>query len=250
MDWSCFKLVFLAWNMIKNLRGHASTTECAKRLLHALVSFIKIALVLWRELQHRCTIRINSQCLLSFTAGEEVRLECLRRRWRVRDADVRLPAVPQADRDVSLESLLQFSSCHLTFLSGRVCVPRSYSLPFFLCSDKKEVVIHSDDAFAPVGYLKLHEMHLEDKAWRKKEWPYDVEAAFGSLVRWEINVPVSLFGVACWACYEHHSSDVNQITCAMHTKHLFALFYLFNPLMLSQLHCIPEDSCNIDITGT
>ncbi|XP_037524562.1 diphthine--ammonia ligase isoform X1 [Rhipicephalus sanguineus] len=29
--------------------------------------------------------------------------------------------------------------------------------------DESEVVIHSDDAFAPVGYLKIKRMHLEDK---------------------------------------------------------------------------------------
>ncbi|EEC20534.1 ATP-binding domain-containing protein, putative [Ixodes scapularis] len=29
--------------------------------------------------------------------------------------------------------------------------------------DKSETVIHSDDAFAPVGYLKLTKIHLEDK---------------------------------------------------------------------------------------
>ena len=33
----------------------------------------------------------------------------------------------------------------------------------FSFSDTSEVVIHSDDAFAPVGYLKLKEMHLQDK---------------------------------------------------------------------------------------
>uniref|UniRef100_A0A131YG33 Diphthine--ammonia ligase n=1 Tax=Rhipicephalus appendiculatus TaxID=34631 RepID=A0A131YG33_RHIAP len=29
--------------------------------------------------------------------------------------------------------------------------------------DESKVVIHSDDAFAPVGYLKIKRMHLEDK---------------------------------------------------------------------------------------
>lgn len=32
-----------------------------------------------------------------------------------------------------------------------------------LVVDERETVIHSDDAFAPVGYLKLRKMHLEDK---------------------------------------------------------------------------------------
>ena len=31
------------------------------------------------------------------------------------------------------------------------------------CSDELETVIHSDDAFAPVGYLNFKKMHLEDK---------------------------------------------------------------------------------------
>ena len=29
--------------------------------------------------------------------------------------------------------------------------------------DEKNIVIHSDDAFAPVGYLTFSKMHLEDK---------------------------------------------------------------------------------------
>ena len=31
------------------------------------------------------------------------------------------------------------------------------------CRDESEVVIHSDDAFAPVGYLNFKSMHLEEK---------------------------------------------------------------------------------------
>ena len=30
-------------------------------------------------------------------------------------------------------------------------------------SDCQEIVLHSDDAFAPVGYLKFLKMHLEEK---------------------------------------------------------------------------------------
>ena len=33
----------------------------------------------------------------------------------------------------------------------------------FFCRDESEVVIHSDDAFAPVGFLQFKKMHLEDK---------------------------------------------------------------------------------------
>lgn len=33
----------------------------------------------------------------------------------------------------------------------------------FVGSDRQEILIHSDDAFAPVGYLKFLEMHLESK---------------------------------------------------------------------------------------
>ena len=31
------------------------------------------------------------------------------------------------------------------------------------CRDETETVIHSDDPFAPVGYLNLRKAHLEDK---------------------------------------------------------------------------------------
>ena len=37
----------------------------------------------------------------------------------------------------------------------------------FICSDESEVVIHSDDAFAPVGFLHFKKMHLQDK---EKVW--------------------------------------------------------------------------------
>ena len=33
----------------------------------------------------------------------------------------------------------------------------------YFCRDESEVVIHSDDAFAPVGFLQFKKMHLEDK---------------------------------------------------------------------------------------
>lgn len=32
-----------------------------------------------------------------------------------------------------------------------------------MCSDAAETVIHSADAFAPVGYLRFTEMHTENK---------------------------------------------------------------------------------------
>ena len=33
----------------------------------------------------------------------------------------------------------------------------------FITSDESESVIHSDDAFAPVGFLRFKKMHVEDK---------------------------------------------------------------------------------------
>lgn len=40
-----------------------------------------------------------------------------------------------------------------------------YMKVFFsrLCSDAAETVIHSADAFAPVGYLRFTDMHTESK---------------------------------------------------------------------------------------
>jgi hypothetical protein len=36
-------------------------------------------------------------------------------------------------------------------------------LVLYISSDTTEEIIHSDDAFAPVGYLNLKEAHVEDK---------------------------------------------------------------------------------------
>lgn len=36
-------------------------------------------------------------------------------------------------------------------------------LNYLCCRDSSEVVIHSADAFAPVAYLRLSELHLEEK---------------------------------------------------------------------------------------
>ena len=36
-------------------------------------------------------------------------------------------------------------------------------LPCRGASDRSEVCMHSDDAFAPVAYLRLRQLHLEDK---------------------------------------------------------------------------------------
>ena len=33
----------------------------------------------------------------------------------------------------------------------------------FVCSEESEVVVHSDDAFAPVAYLKLNKLVLQEK---------------------------------------------------------------------------------------
>lgn len=33
----------------------------------------------------------------------------------------------------------------------------------FITRDESESVIHSDDAFAPVGFLRFKKMHVEDK---------------------------------------------------------------------------------------
>jgi len=37
-------------------------------------------------------------------------------------------------------------------------------LHYVLHSDEVEVVMHSDDAFAPVAFLNLKKLHLEEKA--------------------------------------------------------------------------------------
>lgn len=34
---------------------------------------------------------------------------------------------------------------------------------YFIARDESEVVIHSDDAFAPVGFLRFKRMHVEQK---------------------------------------------------------------------------------------
>ena len=39
----------------------------------------------------------------------------------------------------------------------------SPALPCRGASDRSEVCMHSDDAFAPVAYLRLSQLHLEDK---------------------------------------------------------------------------------------
>ena len=38
--------------------------------------------------------------------------------------------------------------------------PYDYAL---FIRDEAETVIHSDDAFAPVGYINLNKLHLEEK---------------------------------------------------------------------------------------
>lgn len=39
----------------------------------------------------------------------------------------------------------------------------SFLFFFIFDRDESEVVIHSDDAFAPVGFLRFKKMHLQDK---------------------------------------------------------------------------------------
>ena len=42
-------------------------------------------------------------------------------------------------------------------------IPAEGTINCIIYRDQVETVIHSDDAFAPVGYLNLKEAHLEDK---------------------------------------------------------------------------------------
>jgi hypothetical protein len=50
-----------------------------------------------------------------------------------------------------------------TFSNPSFAICSSHFYFLFFSRDSQEVVIHSDDAFAPVGYLKFKQMHLEDK---------------------------------------------------------------------------------------
>lgn len=38
-----------------------------------------------------------------------------------------------------------------------------WSFFYFIARDESEVIIHSDDAFAPVGFLRFKRMHVEQK---------------------------------------------------------------------------------------
>lgn len=49
----------------------------------------------------------------------------------------------------------------------------------FLARDESEVVIHSDDAFAPVGFLRFKKMHMEDKE-QVPRWPIQLQKYYST----------------------------------------------------------------------
>ena len=58
----------------------------------------------------------------------------------------------------------------------------------FVDSDKQEILVHSDDAFAPVGYLRFLEMHLEAK-----------DVRFSTVVSYIVKA--SAFDNTAYCCY-------------------------------------------------
>lgn len=63
----------------------------------------------------------------------------------------------------------EFSTCFLSlfrvFLANGKCIMIELNvfIEILVSRDECEMVMHSDDAFAPVAYLNLVKMHLEDK---------------------------------------------------------------------------------------
>lgn len=59
----------------------------------------------------------------------------------------------------------EFSTCYLCLFSFFVtkCIELNAFVEILVSRDECEMVMHSDDAFAPVAYLNLVKMHLEDK---------------------------------------------------------------------------------------
>lgn len=57
--------------------------------------------------------------------------------------------------------------CLITMKFRLICISFSCELKLkmvqLISRDEFEIVIHSDDAFAPVGYVKFKTMHLQDK---------------------------------------------------------------------------------------
>ena len=58
-----------------------------------------------------------------------------------------------------LDSLLQVALCQYF----NIVIDRTKFFFSFIARDESEVVIHSDDAFAPVGFLHFKRMHVEQK---------------------------------------------------------------------------------------
>lgn len=90
-----------------------------------------------------------------WSALPEVRSSCLRRRRWIWNLHPWLPPLQKEDSYVS------------TAKQTLKLVPAASVCERFLCvyvySDAAETVIHSADAFAPVGYLRFTGMHTESK---------------------------------------------------------------------------------------
>ncbi len=102
-------------------------------------------------------------CFCSLALPEVWSSYLWRRRW-IWDIHPWLPPLQKEDSYVSKakinnKNLMQLRLYFKVFLCVCVCV----CVCVYLCSDAAETVIHSADAFAPVGYLRFTEMHTESK---------------------------------------------------------------------------------------
>lgn len=84
------------------------------------------------------------------------------------------------------------SSGHWQEWFATVYVVGKHNIKFLCFRDSSEVVIHSADAFAPVAYLRLLELHLEDKASKSKiqvisrdNWDISVGSVYKFYNRWK-----------------------------------------------------------------
>lgn len=98
---------------------------------------------------------------LFFSALPEVRCAHLwRRRW-IWNFHPWLPSLQKEDRHVSKIVILPCVFKPSYFMSHLAATSSERS--YFACRDAAETVIHSADAFAPVGYLRFTAMHTESK---------------------------------------------------------------------------------------
>lgn len=101
--------------------------------------------------------------LLRWLALPEVRSARLRRGRGIWDLHPWLPSLQKEDCHVSFLQTTSEGSLSATAVYNSKCIFLSLSVCACACSDAAETVIHSADAFAPVGYLRLTRMHTESK---------------------------------------------------------------------------------------